>query len=129
MLNNEDESFQLVIYSIQFPASSSESAADCFPLGRKINQFWRLCFPPTSTPDSNKDFGSTFSTISSPNTEEESNKASNDLPVDAGLTADTDEKNDVFEKSFHAKKTDWAWVRQCKTMFWVMSMLPQPKKH
>ena len=73
-LHNDGENFSLNSVSTDFATSSVQLAADCFRMGRTINQFRRLCRPgsPISLPPSESSSGnySCVSVIKTDGTEE-----------------------------------------------------------
>ena len=64
-LHDDGENFSFYSISTEFATSSVQLAADCFRMGRTINQFRRLCRPgsPTSVSTSESSTG-TYSSIS-----------------------------------------------------------------
>ena len=65
LLHNDGENFSLNSISTEFATSTAQLAADCFRMGRTINQFRRLCRPgsPVSLSSSESSTG-TYSSIS-----------------------------------------------------------------
>ena len=54
-LYNDGENFTLNSLSNEFPSTTIQAATDCFPLGKTINQFRRLCLPSTQSLSSAED--------------------------------------------------------------------------
>ena len=69
-LQNDGESYTLNSISNEFPTLSAQSAADCFRMGKTINQFRRLCFPLSYSPVLHDTSDPIYSSVSSLDTEE-----------------------------------------------------------
>ena len=69
-LQNDGESYTLNSISNEFPTLSAQSAADCFRMGKTINQFRRLCYPLSYSTILHDTSDPTCSSISSLVTEE-----------------------------------------------------------
>ena len=72
-LHNDGEHFTLNSLSNEFPTTTIQSAADCFRLGRTINQFRRLCLTSTQSLSSVEESEPTYSLINSLITNEDDN--------------------------------------------------------
>ena len=73
-LQNDDETYTLNSLTNEFPILSIQSAADCFRMGKAINQFRRLYSPLASPVTLDNDSDRTYSSMSSLETEEEDHK-------------------------------------------------------
>ena len=93
-LHSDGESYTLNSLSNEFPILSAQYAADCFRMGKTINQFRRLCSPLSYSPTSREDSDPTYSSISSLDTEEADCETSNAIPVQTNPTEDEKEDNE-----------------------------------
>ena len=101
-LHNDGENFTLNSLSNEFPTTTILSATDCFRLGRTINQFRRLCLPPTQSLNSVEDSEPTYSSINSLNTSEDDYALEETYDNESDAAADDDEDNLVCEVNTHA---------------------------
>ena len=83
-LHNDEENFTLNSLSNEFPTKTIQSATDCFPLGRTINHFRRLCLPSTQSLGPLENSEPTYSSINSRNTNE-ADDVLDDLPDDVDV--------------------------------------------
>ena len=100
-LHNDGEIFTLKSLSNEFPITSIQSAADCFRLGRTINQFRRLCLTSTQFLSSVEDFELTYSSINLLNTNEDDDVL-DEPPDDVDAITVNDEDNLICEINTHA---------------------------
>ena len=101
-MHNDGENFTINSLSNEFPTTTIQSATDCFRLGRTINHLRRLCLPSTQSLNSVEDSASTYSSISSLNTNEEDNAFEEAHDAEDDATTDDDEDNLVCEINTHA---------------------------
>ena len=100
-LYNDGENFSLNSISTDFSTSSVQSAADCFRLGRTINQFRRLCRPGSpvslsSSQNSSRTYSS-ISVIETDGTEEPDSSSYVERAVHEDCDIDKDEHDYVCE--------------------------------
>ena len=100
-LHNDGETFTLNSLSNNFPATTVQSATDCFLLGRTINRFRRLCLPSTQSQSSVENSQTTYSPINSLNTNGD-NDVLEELPDDVDVITDDDEDDLICEINTHA---------------------------
>ena len=97
-LQNDGESYTLNSISNEFPTLSAQSAADCFRMGKTINQFRRLCYPLSYSPLLHDTSDAIYSSISTLDTEEAEcetlDKAT--LPTDRYENEEEDEDDHIF---------------------------------
>ena len=100
-MHNDGENFSLNSISIEFAISSVQLAADCFRMGRSINQFRRLCRPgsPVSLSPSENSSGtySFISVIETDGTEETGNSSYVERLFQEDCDIDKDEDDYVCE--------------------------------
>ena len=100
-LQNDGENYTLNSIIKRFPNLSSQSAADCFRMGKTINQFRRLCFPLSYSPILNGNFDPTYSSISSLDTKDAACETLKVVTVQTDQTGDDqelDEDDHIFRK-------------------------------
>ena len=93
-LQNDGESYTLNSISNEFPIVSAQSAADCFRMGKTINQFRRLCFPLSHSPILHDTSDPIYSSISSSDTEEAECETLNVVTVPPDRTEDDEEQDE-----------------------------------
>ena len=98
--HNDVRNFMLNSLSNEFPTTTIQSAADCFRLGRTINQFRRLCLPSTQSLSSVENSETTYSSISSLNTNEDDDVL-DELPDNVDAITDDNEDNLLCEINKH----------------------------
>ena len=108
-LHNDGENFTLNSLSNEFPSTTIQSASDCFRLGKKINQFRRLCLPSTQSLSSAEDYDPTYSSIDSLNTNEDDDALAEPHDDDDNPIIDDDEDNFICEINTHSDR-----YRLCK---------------
>ena len=100
-LHNDGENFSLNSISTEFATSTAQLAADCFRMGRNINQSRRLCRPgsPVSSSSSESSAGtySSISVIEMDGTEETEPSSYAEHVVHEDCDAEEDEDDYVFE--------------------------------
>ena len=100
-LHNDGENFSLNSISTAFATSSVQLAADCFRMGRTINQFRRLCQPGSpvslSSPGSSTVTYTSFSVIETDGTDEPRPSSYVEQIVHEGCDFDEDEDAYVCE--------------------------------
>ena len=100
-LHNDGENFSLNSISTDFSTSSVQSAADCFRMGRTINQFRRLCRPgsPLSLSSSESSSGTytSISVIETDGSEETEPSSYAERVVDEDCDIEEDEDDYVYE--------------------------------
>ena len=100
-MHNDGENFSLNSISTEFSTSSVQPAADCFRMGRTINQFRRLCRPgsPVSLSSSESSSGtySSISVIETDGTEEPDSSSYVERAVHEDCDIDKDEGDYVCE--------------------------------
>ena len=101
-LHNDGENFTLNSLSSKFPTATIQSATDCFRLGRRINQFRRLCLPSTQSLSSVGDSEPTYSSINSLNTNEDENAFNETYHNENDAATNDDEDNLICEINTHA---------------------------
>ena len=100
-LHNDGENCTLNSLSNELFTTTIQSATDCFRLGRKINQFRRLCLSPTQSLSSVEDSEPTYSSINSLNTNE-NDEVLDELRDDVDAITADDEDNLICEINTHA---------------------------
>ena len=98
-LHNDGESYTLNSFSNEFPILSAQSAADCFRMGKTINQFRRLCSPLSYSQTLKEHSDPTYSSISSLDTEESDYETPNAITVQTNQTEgdkEDDEDDHIF---------------------------------
>ena len=108
-LHNFGQNFTLNSLSNEFPSTTTQSATDCFRLGRTINQFRRLCLPLTQSLSPVEGSEPIFSSINSLNTDKD-NDALAERHDDVDEIFDDDEDNLICEINVNADNQ-----RLCKT--------------
>ena len=93
-LQNDGESYTLNSIRNEFPTLSAQSAADCFRMGKTINQFRRLCYPLSYSPILYQYSDPTYSSISSLETEEAECGTLNVVTVPTDQTQDDEEEDE-----------------------------------
>ena len=81
-----------------------QSATDCFRLGKTINQFRRLCLPPTQSLSSAEGFDPTYSSIDSLNTNEDDDALAEPHDDDDNPIIDDDEDNFICGINTHTNR-------------------------
>ena len=98
-LQNDGETYTLNSLTNEFPILSIQSAADCFRMGKTIDQFRRMFSPLASPVTLDNDSDRTYSSINSLETEEEDHKESH--PQVSGnkqqIQVKVDEGDQTFE--------------------------------
>ena len=111
-LQNDSENFTLNNISNEFPTLSAQSAAECFRMGKTINQFRHLCYPLSCSPILYENSDPTYSSISSLDTEEAECETLNVVTVPTDKTED-DEGEDEDDHIFRID-TNTDHYRLCK---------------
>ena len=93
-LQNDGESYALNSISNDLPTLSAQSAADCFRMGKTINQFRHLCYPLSYSPISQDDSDPTYSSISSLDIKEAECATLNVVTVPTDRTEDDEEEDE-----------------------------------
>ena len=106
--HNDGANFTLGSLRTKFPTTTIQSATDSFQLGRKINQFRRLCLLSTQSLCSVENSEPTYRSINSLNTNED-DEALDELPDDADAITDDDEDSLICEMNLNADN-----YRRCK---------------
>ena len=101
-LHNDGENFTLNSLSNEFPATTIQSATDCFRLGKTINQFRRLCLPSTQSLSSVEDSEPTYSSINSLNTNKDDDAFDEFHDDEDNAITSDDEDNLIGETNTHA---------------------------
>ena len=100
-LHNDGKNFSLNSISTEFATSTAQLAADCFRMGRTINQFRRLCRPgsPVSLSSSESSTGtySSISVIEMDGTEETEPSSYAERVVHENCDSEEDEDDYVYE--------------------------------
>ena len=100
-LHNDGENFSLNSISTEYASSTAQLAADCFRMGRTINQFRRLCRPgsPVSLSSSESSTGtySSISVIEMDRTEETEPSSYAERVVHEKCDSEEDEDDYVYE--------------------------------
>ena len=100
-LHNNGENFTLNSRSDEFPTATIQSATDCFRLGRKINQFRRLCLPSTQSLSLVEDSEPTYSSVNSLSTNETDNAFDETYDNEDDAAIEDDEDNLICEINTH----------------------------
>ena len=102
-LHNDGENFTFNSLSYKFATTTIQYAADCFRLGRTINQFRRLCLPSTQSLSSVEEPQPTYSSINSLHTNEGDN-APHEVADVADAITDDDEDNIICRKKLESRQ-------------------------
>ena len=111
-LQNDGESYTLNSISNEFSTLSAQSAADCFRMGKTINQLRRLCYPSSCSPILRDTSDLNYSSISSLDTEEAECETLNIVTVPTDRKED-DEVEDADDHFFRVD-TNIDHYRLCK---------------
>ena len=101
-MHNDGENLTLNSLSNEFPTTTIQSATDCFPLGRTVNQFQCLCLPSTQFSSSVEDSEPTYSSINSLNTSEDDNTLEETYDNEGDTAAVDDEDNLICQMNTNA---------------------------
>ena len=93
-LQNDGGSYTLNSISNEFPTPSAHSASDCFCTGKTVNQFCRLCYPLSYSPNLHENSDPTYSFISSFDTEEAGCQILNVVTVPTNQTENDEEEDE-----------------------------------
>ena len=121
-MHNDGENFTLNSLSNEFPATTIQSATDCFRLGKTINQSRRLCIPSTQSSSSVEESEPTYSSINSLNTNEDDNAFNETQDGEDDATTDDDEDL-ICEINTNATIIDCAKLKQLMMLSWEKSTL------
>ena len=114
-LQNDGESYTLKSISNEFPTLSAQSAANCFRMGKTINQFRPLCYPLSYSPILHDTSDPTYSSISSLGTEEAESETLKTVTVPIDQREDDgeeDEDDHIFRVDTNI---DHYWLCKAKT--------------
>ena len=92
-LQNDGESSTLNSINNEFPRLSAQSAADCFCMGKTINQFRRLCYPLSYSPIFHENSDPTYSYFSSLDTEGAECETLSVVTIPTDQTEDDEKEN------------------------------------
>ena len=93
-LENDGESYTLNSISNELPTLSTQSAADCFRMGKTINQLRRLYYPLSYSPILHENYDPTYSSISSLDTEKAECETLNVVTVSTDQTEHDEEEDE-----------------------------------
>ena len=131
-LQNDGESYTLNSISNEFPTLSVHSAADCFRMGKTINQLRRLCFPLSYSPILHDTSDPTYSSISSLYTDGDGCETLNIVTVPTDRTEDDEEEEEddhIFTIDTNIDHYRLCKAKQLMSLFSGKSMPHELKNH